>query len=90
MMSIADHIVPVNADVDGGSMSGKKLAVTICEAAAMISVSELTLRRKIWAGEVRAERVGGKLLVSVDEVRRLVGLPRKPLGRPRSTEAAKQ
>jgi excisionase family DNA binding protein len=58
-------------------MLQNKLAVTLCEAAAMISVSELTLRRKIWAGEVRAKKVGGKVLVSMDEVRRLVGLAPK-------------
>ncbi len=58
-------------------MFKKRLAVTICEAAAMISVSELTMRRKIWAGEVRAKKVGGRLFVSIDEVRRLVGLSSK-------------
>jgi excisionase family DNA binding protein len=58
-------------------MFEKKLAVTLCEAAAMISVSELTLRRKIWAGKVRAKKVGGRVLVSMDEVRRLVGLVHK-------------
>jgi excisionase family DNA binding protein len=58
-------------------MFKKKLSVTVCEAAATISVSELTMRRKIWAGEVRAEKVGGKILVPVDEVRRLVGLSRE-------------
>ena len=55
-------------------MPTKKLVVTICEAAAAISVSELTMRRKIWKGEVRAKKVGGRILVPVDEVRRLVGL----------------
>jgi excisionase family DNA binding protein len=69
-------------------MFEKKLAVTLCEAAAMISVSELTLRRKIWAGEVRAEKVGGKILICVDEVRRLVGLTTK-LPRNRSCVAPK-
>ncbi len=52
----------------------KKLGVTVCEAAAMISISELTMRRKIWAGEVQATRIGNRLFVSVEEVRRLVGL----------------
>ena len=57
-------------------MFQKKLSVTVCEAAAAISVSELTMRRKIWKGEVQAQKVGGKILVPVDEVRRLVGLSR--------------
>jgi excisionase family DNA binding protein len=58
----------------GGFVLTKKLVVTICEAAAAISVSELTMRRKIWRGEVRAKRVGGRIFIPVDEVRRLVGL----------------
>jgi excisionase family DNA binding protein len=55
----------------------KKLVVTICEAAAAISVSELTMRRKIWRGEVRAKKVGGRILVPIDEVRRLAGVSAK-------------
>jgi helix-turn-helix protein len=58
-------------------MFKKKLTVTVCEAAAMISVSELTMRRKIWAGKVRAKKVGGRLFVSVDELQRLVGISSK-------------
>jgi excisionase family DNA binding protein len=79
-MTIRDYIAPV-AEVKwffGGPMFHKRLTVTICEAAAMISVSELTMRRKIWAGEVRATKVGNRVFVHVDEVRRLVGLRRKP------------
>jgi excisionase family DNA binding protein len=58
-------------------MPDEKLTVTVREAAAMISVSELTIRRKIWAGEVQAIKVGGRILVPIDEVRRLVGLSPK-------------
>lgn len=71
-------------------MFEKKLAVTICDAASMLSMSELTLRRKIWAGEVRAQKVGGKVLVPIDEVRRLVGLsatrPKRHRRRTRTAE----
>jgi len=67
-------------------MFRKRLGITVCEAAATISVSELTMRRKIWAGEVRAEKVGGRILVPIDEVRRLVGLSREGAKKPRQSK----
>jgi excisionase family DNA binding protein len=69
-------------------MFKKKLGITVCEAAAMVSVSELTMRRKIWAGEVRAEKVGGRVLVPIDEVRRLVGLSREGSKKPSHSEGS--
>ncbi len=38
--------------------------------ASLWGLSEKTIRRKIWAGELKAKRMGGKVLVPAAEVER--------------------
>ena len=51
---------------------GERLALSIREAADRISVSHSTLRRRIEDGTIRAVTFGGRTLVPVSELRRLI------------------
>jgi hypothetical protein len=52
--------------------SPKKLAVKLKEAAAMLSISEISLRRKIETGEIAACRAFRHITISVDELSRFL------------------
>jgi excisionase family DNA binding protein len=50
----------------------EKMAMPLNEAAAAIGVSHWTLRKAIDAGKLKAMRVGRKILVSPDELRKFL------------------
>jgi excisionase family DNA binding protein len=50
----------------------KKLAVKLKEAAAMVSVSEISLRRKIKSGEIKAVKAFRHIIITVDELNRFL------------------
>ena len=64
--------------------------MSISEAAAAIGIAETTLRDRIRNGQVKAERIGKRVLVIPEaEVERLRGAGRmKPGPKPRTTTAA--
>ena len=47
------------------------LAVDVREAARLLSISPYTVRTHIRKGRIRASKVGSRVIVSMDEVRRL-------------------
>ena len=51
----------------------ERLAVSASEAAKMLSLSPRTLHQLTKDGEIRAKRVGRKLLYGIDELRRFLG-----------------
>jgi len=55
--------------------TSKKLAWTIKEAAQVLGVHPNTLYRLVWRGELRAARVGARLLIAKSELERLLGAP---------------
>jgi excisionase family DNA binding protein len=52
----------------------KPLAVSLREAAELVGLSKATLRRLAAAGRLRLIRVGGKNIVPLADIHRLVGL----------------
>ena len=47
--------------------------VSVVEAACLLGISPSTLRKRIKAGEVVVQAIGGKTLITRDELRRLFG-----------------
>lgn len=55
--------------------TSKKLVWTIKEAAQALRLHPNTLYRLVWRGELRAARVGARLLIPKSELERLLGGP---------------
>ena len=51
---------------------GPRMAVSIQEAAGMISIGANTLRRHIKRGRIRASKVGRRVLIQVKELERFL------------------
>jgi excisionase family DNA binding protein len=51
----------------------ERLSYTLQEACAVTGLSESTLRRRAKEGQLRLHRVGGRVVIPADELRRLVG-----------------
>jgi excisionase family DNA binding protein len=62
---------------EGLTVDGKKLALSITNAAHILSLSPWTLRRWIRLGRVRAVRLGSRVLVEPEELERLIASGRK-------------
>jgi excisionase family DNA binding protein len=58
-------------------VDGKKLALSITNAAQILSLSPWTLRRWIRLGQLRAVRLGSRVLVEPKELERLIASGRK-------------
>jgi excisionase family DNA binding protein len=52
-----------------------KLGFNVKEAAELLGVSHNTLYRAIWRGEVRAVKIGSRVLIAKGELERLLGYP---------------
>jgi excisionase family DNA binding protein len=50
----------------------ERLAVDVREAARLTSLSAFTIRRRVKSGELRAVRVGRRVLIPVDALQKLV------------------
>lgn len=50
----------------------ERLAYGIAEAARALGVSRVTLYRRIWAGEIKAIKLGGRTLIPAAELQRLL------------------
>jgi excisionase family DNA binding protein len=51
----------------------ERLAIDVPSAAEMLSVSQKTIRRMLRDGRLRAVRVGRRVVVTLESLRRLVG-----------------
>lgn len=51
----------------------ERLSYTLQEACAVTGLSESTFRRRAKEGKLRFHRVGGRVVIPADELRRLVG-----------------
>lgn len=51
----------------------RKAVLSIFEVAQLLGLHKNTVRRQIWRGELKAIRIGRRLLVPIAEVERLVG-----------------
>lgn len=60
-------------------MNGKRLALSITNAAEILSLSPWTLRRWISSGRLKAVRLGRRVLVEPKELERLVAVGRKTI-----------
>lgn len=49
------------------------LALSVAEAARVLRVSRTTIYRMAWRGMIRLVKLGGRTLVPMSEVRRLLG-----------------
>jgi excisionase family DNA binding protein len=58
----------------------KKIALTVKEAAQLLGLHTNTVRREIWRGNLKAVRLGHRVLVPVAELERLFGPMKPPAG----------
>jgi excisionase family DNA binding protein len=49
------------------------LALSVAEAARVLRVSRTTVYRLAWCGKIRVVKVGGRTIVPMSEIRRLLG-----------------
>jgi excisionase family DNA binding protein len=64
---------------EGLTVDGKKLALSITNAAHILSLSPWTLRRWIRLGRLKAVRLGRRVLVEPEELERLIASGRKTI-----------
>jgi len=60
--------------IDRRKESAAKLAYSIAEVARMLSLSEISIRRKIKAGELPSIRIGKRVLIRWVDIQRLLQL----------------
>jgi excisionase family DNA binding protein len=52
-----------------------KLGFNVKEAAELLGVSHNTVYRAVWRGEIRAVKIGSRVLIAKGELERLLGYP---------------
>lgn len=53
---------------------GKKLLLSVSEVAEVLSLSKSSIWRLVYKGDLKARRIGGRVLIPRTEVERLAGL----------------